>query len=318
MALMQMVQGQKWLKSLDDQAALTVICQALTEKPDILVQVVEFAQQLVSLTEDMGLSSGSGSGSVGDGDSGGGGGSGSRQHLWGSKASQGGGDGDWNSGGGGWGGGGWNASGGSWGLAGNKGGGKGGKLGKKGELRLCGIIKSFNEQKGYGFIFCPEILEANNCDVFLHIQHRHRIPVGAEVSFEIGFNEKGEPQASNVMQLSSDPVFGYGAGMGMGKGGGGKKRERPVFNTEETIGDYVGTIKCYNEAQGFGFIICPDLKAQGHTDVFLHHSWYTGFAVGDDVEFTTYLNGKGQPCARDLRVPGTPAKQPRLEETTPE
>ena len=57
--------------------------------------------------------------------------------------------------------------------------------------RYVGIIKSFNDEKGYGFVYCAEIQQLHSCDSFLHQNQRMGLPVGAEVSFEITLSDKG-------------------------------------------------------------------------------------------------------------------------------
>lgn len=64
-----------------------------------------------------------------------------------------------------------------------------------------GIVKWFNQEKGYGFISCDE------CDdVFVHIsQVKEKGPEkdlheGESVSFDISEGEKG-PMATNVQKL---------------------------------------------------------------------------------------------------------------------
>jgi len=88
---------------------------------------------------------------------------------------------------------------------------------------------------------------------------------------------------------------------GGGKKGGGKKGNGAP---EEELGQFTGTIKSFNGKNGYGFIACPDLQAQGcPNDVFLHHhEMLEGFEVGHEVIFTAYLNARGQPQGKDLQA----------------
>lgn len=109
---------------------------------------------------------------------------------------------------------------------------------------------------------------------------------------------------------------GYGpyGGGDFGCGGkGAKSSMKPprTLSTEtkpdvqQVLGDYVGMIKSYNQAQGYGFIECEALKQQGYTnDVYLHHSQIKDFTPNSQVAFTVYLNRKGQPQAMDLQPTG--------------
>jgi len=66
---------------------------------------------------------------------------------------------------------------------------------------------------------------------------------------------------------------------------------------------YLGTIKSFNVAKGYGFIECPEIKNEGHTnDVFLHHAQVGECKVGDSVMFTTFLNKNGRPQAATVTI----------------
>lgn len=93
-----------------------------------------------------------------------------------------------------------------------------------------GRIRSFSEQKGFGFIDCQDTYAAFGRDVFIH---RFQIVesgvwVGQEVLFEVELNKAGHPQARGVQPLSSDGMYwdqgsnwNYGSGMGYGGCDGG-------------------------------------------------------------------------------------------------
>lgn len=74
-------------------------------------------------------------------------------------------------------------------------------------LRAEGVVKSFNEQKGFGFIECPETFAAYNRDVFLHHKQiagmGHSIREGDHVRFEVTINDRGHPQARGLSWLKS-------------------------------------------------------------------------------------------------------------------
>lgn len=97
------------------------------------------------------------------------------------------------------------------------------------------------------------------------------------------------------MMMYMDPNGGKGMGKTLGKG----KLDEQVI-----LGNFIGTIKSFNDISGYGFIDCPDLKAKGYQDVFLHQSQRRTFAVGNMVQFTSYLNSKGQPQSKDLQAVG--------------
>lgn len=63
-----------------------------------------------------------------------------------------------------------------------------------------GQIKSFNPGNNYGFIACEQVRAWYGCDVFLHGREvtPKNLNVGQMVTFEVGLNPQGKPQAVNV------------------------------------------------------------------------------------------------------------------------
>eukprot|EP00397_Hematodinium_sp_SG-2012_P035815 GEMP01038584.1.p1 GENE.GEMP01038584.1~~GEMP01038584.1.p1 ORF type:complete len:308 (+),score=48.29 GEMP01038584.1:46-924(+) len=68
--------------------------------------------------------------------------------------------------------------------------------------RFFGTVKSFNEQRGFGFIHCPQLQQMYGSDVFLHKNEYLSCSLfeGASVSFGIQLNPAGQPQANMVRQ----------------------------------------------------------------------------------------------------------------------
>jgi len=65
------------------------------------------------------------------------------------------------------------------------------------EERYVGDIKSFNSQKGYGFIECAELFKQFQRDVFIHMNQFEGKKIGDHVTFKIQV-KKGQPQAAEV------------------------------------------------------------------------------------------------------------------------
>lgn len=87
-----------------------------------------------------------------------------------------------------------------------------------------------------------------------------------------------------------------------GSAGKGKKRLLPADDPGQVLGQFIGVIKKYDMNNGFGFVECPEVKSQGFTnDCFLHHTQLGPFQVGSQVQFTCFVNAKGQPQCRDLQ-----------------
>lgn len=91
--------------------------------------------------------------------------------------------------------------------------------------RFIGRIKSFNPEKGFGFIDCPQAHDRWQRDVFIHKRLIGDLQVGEEVTFEVEPNKEGMPQARSIARADGRPV-GAGDGKGCGKGGGKKKRDQ--------------------------------------------------------------------------------------------
>lgn len=84
------------------------------------------------------------------------------------------------------------------------------------------MIKSYNAQKGFGFIDCPEARAQFGRDVFIHKAEVGSLEVGTEVIFVLETNRDGFPQARETSRFGER----YGnAIMDEGRQGGkGKKR----------------------------------------------------------------------------------------------
>jgi len=114
-----------------------------------------------------------------------------------------------------------------------------------------GVVRSFNDSKGWGFI------AYDGSDVFVHIKDCQggKPVVGDTVAFEM------DPSKASSGQMKALTVVGgtgslddTGKGCGKGKGNG------KVVGT----GAYQGNIKSFNESKGWGFIDCEG------QDVFCH------------------------------------------------
>merc|ERR1712032_1392816 len=68
---------------------------------------------------------------------------------------------------------------------------------------------------------------------------------------------------------------------GVAKGSQGR-RLPPDFDLEQR---YLGIIKSFNKARGFGFIACDETYAAFGCDIFLHNTQREGFEVGDVISF---------------------------------
>mmetsp|Transcript_89934 Transcript_89934/g.226153 ORF Transcript_89934/g.226153 Transcript_89934/m.226153 type:complete len:382 (-) Transcript_89934:457-1602(-) len=93
--------------------------------------------------------------------------------------------------------------------------------------KFQGRIKSFNSEKGFGFIECAHTYAQYNRDVFLHKAQIGDMTVGTLVTFTCEVNKQGMPQAKDIQPMGAfAAVGGKGAAGGKGKGkGAGKGKE---------------------------------------------------------------------------------------------
>merc|ERR1712054_138047 len=116
----------------------------------------------------------------------------------------------------------------AWGYPGYGYGGYGaGQVDAKGNRRFQGRIKSFNSEKGYGFIESAEAYQIHGRDVFLHKAHIGSFAVGTFISFTVDTNKEGMPQARDLAASDgSGQAGGKGKGKGKGKKGDGKGKDK--------------------------------------------------------------------------------------------
>mmetsp|Transcript_10779 Transcript_10779/g.28826 ORF Transcript_10779/g.28826 Transcript_10779/m.28826 type:complete len:446 (+) Transcript_10779:74-1411(+) len=165
-----------------------------------------------------------------------------------------------------------------------------------------GIIESSGAK--FGFIKCRPVEAKYGTDVFATSTSLQGFNIGDKVDFEVGVNEKGQPQALNVRGKGggkgrdSGAGASYGGGGGCGGGcskGGGKGGSKPMgsfFGHVETIGPK------------YGFIKCPPVFAEFGNDVFCPSAGLRGLSVGDKVDFELTVNQNGQPQAEQVRSKG--------------
>lgn len=78
---------------------------------------------------------------------------------------------------------------------------------------------------------------------------------------------------------------------------------------------YVGSLKSFSGKSGYGFIHCPQAKAEWGADVFIHKSLVpTHWHLGQPLEFAVNLNTRGQPQCIDVnwlpRIPDNRRQEP--------
>lgn len=147
-----------------------------------------------------------------------------------------------------------------------------------------GVIRNFDPFKGFGFIFCKELYDAFNVDVYVHGDSCAEFGTGAEVKFE-AYMYNGKVQGRNLEDATG-------------------KVQEPAPAPPNEIGTFVGEVKVFHWDRGYGFIGCDALRAKGYNcDPFVHHTEIKDFWPGQLVAFKAYENA-GKLLARDLKERG--------------
>lgn len=140
--------------------------------------------------------------------------------------------------------------------------------GQRSAQKLEGVLRSFNQEKGYGFI------TSGQCDGDVFVRGAD-LPddceAGQPLHFELFFNSRGQQQARHVA-----------------------RRELQRF---------VGVLKSLGEE--YGFISCPEAHALAGRDVYVARGQLPLEVLEDPAEaisFEVAFNAKGQPQARDVEV----------------
>lgn len=130
-------------------------------------------------------------------------------------------------------------------------------------------VKWFNPEKAFGFV----ALADGTGDAFLHLSVLERaghgpVAPGTTLQVRVSQGQKGS-QVSEVLEVDASTASAappprersFGGGMG---GGGRPHQDRETGPAVEMT----GTVKWYNAAKGFGFIVASN----GGKDVFVHAS----------------------------------------------
>lgn len=177
------------------------------------------------------------------------------------------------------------------GFGGKGGGGKDGGKHQGMEMGVfLGVIKSFVEKTGYGFIECAEM----GGDVFLSAVEKRGYQVGQTVRFTAVQQRDGRPQAKDLRSGLKDDEWVCPRLIPA------KRPRRAPREIGPHLGDFTGRIKSFSDKSGYGFIECPEVAALGYQDVFLHADDKCGYKIGEIVTFAAHLTLDGKPEAKNL------------------
>jgi cold shock protein len=138
-------------------------------------------------------------------------------------------------------------------------------------------VKWFNGEKGFGFV---ELSDGSG-DAFLHLSVLQRagqgpVQPGTSLLVRVSQGQKGA-QVAEVLEVDASTAQAAPARSSFAGGGPRpQRRERDMGATVEMR----GTVKWFNAAKGFGFVVVPE----GGKDVFIHVSVLEQGGIGNLAE----------------------------------
>jgi cold shock CspA family protein len=155
-----------------------------------------------------------------------------------------------------------------------------------------GTIRSYNTQKGYGFIASDD---SPSQDYFVHSTQINGFRVGDKVMFALR-EWKGEIQAHQLRKIEYLPEDGY-------EGQESGSSSASPDSSPQAAETYQGVIKCFledkkKEGKGYGFIASKMYGA----DVYVGEKEFKkgDFKKGDVVNFIVRVDKQGRPRASKL------------------
>jgi cold shock protein len=156
---------------------------------------------------------------------------------------------------------------------------------------LVGVVKWFNEQKGYGFV---ELADGHG-DAFLHVNvlqsmGRESVPPGAKLRVMVAAGPKG-PQVASIVDIDASGIVERSfRASPAARPGRGPRRPDP-----STAVPLSGKVKWFDETRGFGFVAGED----GGKDVFVHISTVSAAGVkqlaeGQSINMRVVQTPKGR------------------------
>lgn len=146
-----------------------------------------------------------------------------------------------------------------------------------------GVVKSFDDEKGWGHIACDATRQMFGKDMFVlrSALHGAKIAAGDEVQFTLRQGLRGV-EATEVRPLSG----------------------AAHVSEEEAAGrEYVGILKMFDSSKGWGFLECDESRQLYGKDIFVHKREFPRGCTpdnGDSLRFTVERGSDGRPEARKV------------------
>jgi cold shock CspA family protein len=148
-----------------------------------------------------------------------------------------------------------------------------------GEPAYVGRLRSFDADKGAGYIACPEVFNMCGSEVyaFKTILESQGIGVGDTVIFFLHWNTRGQPQATyELLRIASS-----------------------IPSTFALKGKYK---PCNDSTKSFGFIESPEAHEYFQREVYVPKDLAADLRVGQTVAFNIKLNREFMPMASEVAV----------------
>lgn len=171
--------------------------------------------------------------------------------------------------------------------------------------RHVGQIKCIHQVGGYGFITCDDIWALTGQDTWLAKHEVGDFRIGDLVSFSVKLNPKGQPQAYEVEPAGFAEQLQHQATKPRQLTAADKLRgtAASLLREEEFEELHTGVVKWLDADKGFGYIECPDLKAESGWDVYVAIEDAEGLRQGDRVSCKVRNARKAQERPGQKRSP---------------
>jgi len=166
-----------------------------------------------------------------------------------------------------------------------------------------GVVKAFDEDKGWGHISCDVTRQMFGKDMFVLRSSLHgtKISPGDEVQFALRQGLRGV-EATEVRPLSRGPA---------------------AFSWDEAVGrEFVGILKMFDNTKGWGFLECDESRQLYGKDIFVHKREFPKGCTpdnGDRLRFIVERGRDARPEARRVTLdgPGIDAAHTLSAQTAP-
>lgn len=148
--------------------------------------------------------------------------------------------------------------------------------------QFAGMVKAFNEEKGWGHITCEETKLLYGKDIFVMRSALRcgKISAGHAVRFCVTTTARG-PQATEVFSLEAGADW----------------------SSQDVVGRaFFGKVKLFSEEKGWGFIECVETHKMFGKDMFVHKREFgsSDISNGSRIQFFIEIGKDGRPEAKTV------------------